>query len=209
MNTKINNTLFSFTTLRNPEKLEDEKKEQFFIYMPENTSPETSLLEAETIEDFDSKLNLFQPLTYSQLKNYNSNLYKWSFYLCHNRQTITPSRYIEKYNQYELSTVGIPILADRVVWWDNFIYQLDVQNRPYYNITFQKEEDPDAREALMILIYGYYLLEKFTVNTPTEESPFLTLTGNSTSTPVEEKNYKRILQARIVEPSFIKMLSAQ
>ncbi len=208
MNTKIKNNLFSFTTLRNPEKLEEEKKVQFFIYMPDDgDSPAVSLLRTNDTEDFEENLNNFEPLTYLQLKSDNPNFYKWSFYIYHNRQSITSTRFIEKYNQFGLATESAPTMANKMIWWDNFIYQLDVQNRPNYNLTFEKDEDADAREAVMILIYGSYLLETFTVTTPSEGDPFISLAGESN--PVSDKLFKRILQARIVEPEFIQKLSTQ
>ena len=200
METKIKNTLFRFVSFRKPEQIEDDKKKNLFVHHP---NPQLSELYAATQAEFDTKIINFENSTepkllktVAELKEINKPLYDLAFWVLRNRESVTADSFQNRMDELDLTPLNILSDADESMVWDNFIYQVCTH------------KDETAREVAMTLLYGNYLLKQQTLqNALLANSSTSSFTGTTPVPPNPDsltvKQFRRILQARIVRPDFL------
>ena len=185
--------LFNFVTLRNPQLLDEDQREQGFIeynYDEEDQAEASYFHNASTgsgdqrydnliarAEDLKNDVNM-RLLSRKALKSFNSDLYTFSMWLAKNKNSITVANVTEMINATYDEGVGTTILHRL---WDNLVYQ---------TITGRSK---GVRDALIKMIVGNAFIAKF------QE---LILTSNVPEfTPELEKEFKRRANANVVVPS--------
>ncbi len=208
MDAKIKNTLFRFVTFRKPEQIDEDKKLNLFVNHP---APTQSALYASTATEFNTKLDTFVAKTKDQIIAIKPDLYKLGLWVIQNRDSVTPVSFQTKMAELGVSSAdtltGIDTTpSEEIVIWDNFIYQI-AKHAP----------DQSALDAAMTLLYANYLLKQQTIQDTlsalTPSSSSFTSTGGGTSTDpmmpaMQDKAFKRALQARIVRPAFMTFTAA-
>lgn len=202
METKIKNTLFRFVAFRKPEQINDDKKLNLFVHLPDNIKALSNLY-ALTQTEFNTKITTFETSTTpklvktkDELKVLNQPLYDLAFWVLQNRESVTATSFQTKMDELNVTTASILSEADEVTVWDNFIYQVT------------QHKDDIAREAAMTLLYGNYLLKQQTLqNGLIANVSTSSFTGTTPPPPNPDaltvKQFRRILQARIVRPDFL------
>lgn len=208
MDAKVKNTLFRFVTFRKPEQIDEDKKLNLFVNHP---APTQSALYASTATEFNTKLDAFVAKTKDQIIAIKPSLYNLGLWVIQNRDSVTPVSFQSKMAELGVSSAdtltGIDTTpSEEIVIWDNFIYQI-AKHAP----------DQSALDAAMTLLYANYLLKQQTIQDTlsalTPSSSSFTSTGGGTSTDpmmpaVQNKAFKRALQARIVRPAFMTFTAA-
>lgn len=174
-NLENSQTLFRFKTVRAPQKIDDAKIKDFFIEHP--NIGESGLL-AGSNEEFQLKINQFNPSPADMFKDRYTDMYKLSESILQARSFVPQGELIEKIKSSQTLSQ-----EDLMQIWENFSYQVFSQ---------QSHED---REILGTLIYGNFVIDK--IKQFAENNPPL---NKLESIWYEEDEFRRLLQARIVIP---------
>lgn len=142
--------LFRFVTLRNPQLIADEKKDQGFVLFP-NT------INSKFIDDLDGKSDADQKtviaaevaanpplLTKKAVGQQNKNLYQFSSWLMRNKNQLT-------YVEIKTAIAGVAPLTDKAELkiWDNLVYQTIERTSNY------------VREALIQMLIANKFVKAF------------------------------------------------
>mmetsp|Transcript_22011 Transcript_22011/g.26546 ORF Transcript_22011/g.26546 Transcript_22011/m.26546 type:complete len:1162 (+) Transcript_22011:603-4088(+) len=142
--------LFRFVTLRNPQLIEEEKKDQGFVFFP-NT------INSKFIDDLDGKDDIQQKsviaaevvanpplLTKKAVGQQNMNLYRFSSWLMRNKNQLT-------YVEIKTAIAGVAPLTDKAELkiWDNLVYQTIERTSNY------------VREALIKMLVANKFVKAF------------------------------------------------
>ncbi|WP_299674436.1 hypothetical protein [uncultured Dokdonia sp.] len=116
--------LFRFVTLRNPELIAEEKKDQGFVFFPDNLySQFITALDGKDQETQKVVMDLAVVeapplLTKKEVGDQNENLYRFSSWLMRNKNQLT-------YAEIKIAIAGVAPLTDEkeIKIWDNLVYQ--------------------------------------------------------------------------------------
>lgn len=175
MKDQISQTLFRFTSLRNPDLSEEKNKELRFIFpseaaktddfydQMENRPPEVS--KWQQLQDTASNHRAFSK---EEIKNIDSKLFEFSEWLVQNRTTATV-------DEIEAKVIGINSITEDGMLWNSLFYQ------------FVTEEDFYAKEAAIHLLKANHVVANFP-------------TGEELAAQEKEDLVKTLIYAKVILP---------
>ncbi len=121
--------LFKFVTLRNPQLLDEDRKEQGFVFHPELSATTSRFYQAVQPEDPYGKLiqncDLFNDalLNKKAVTDVFPKLYKFAFWLSKNKNILTIENIVKQLDGAENITQFILSEENLKIAWDNLVYQ--------------------------------------------------------------------------------------